>query len=123
MSRYSGYAALTETNTNLNRLDGSRLPSTCSTASFFVVFDGCAKLLADDQELAEDLAKSEAAVRAWAASRVTEDNPLDQVLLTETLLYVVADKHARPANATPPTDGAVEAETSETGGKKKKKKQ
>ena len=90
--KFSGYSALTETNSNLNRLDGPRLPNTCKSVSFFVVFDGGAQLLCKDPELASDINKSEAAVRAWANSNVSSNYPLEQVLLNNTLLYAVADK-------------------------------
>ena len=90
--KFSGYSALTETNSNLNRLDGPRLPSTCKSVSFFVVFEGGAQLLCKDPELASDINKSEAAVRAWANSNVSSNYPLEQVLVNKTLLYAVADK-------------------------------
>ena len=92
-----------------------------------MVFEGCSKLLANDVELACDVNKSEAAVRAWAEQHVNGDSTLDQVLLAKTLLYAVAGKTSAPvdlANAVPSVEEGGEAdETAADAGAKKKKKQ
>lgn len=97
----SGYEAISERTTNVNRLEGSRLPIKRQKALFFVVFEGCAAMLAEDPTLCTDLAKSEAAVREWASPKVHQSTSLDQVLLSETVLYCVAVPESDAADAAP----------------------